>query len=58
MTLLGLLIGVLVIVFALWLVQTFLPAPYKTPVLVIVVVLALVWVASLLWPGLTSARIH
>lgn len=58
MSVLGLLLAIVLIVFALYIVQTFLPAPWKTPVLVLVVIVALVWVLSILVPGLTSARIR
>ena len=57
MSIVALVVTICVIVFALWLVQTFLPAPWRTPLLVIIVILALVWLATLLFPGLTSARI-
>lgn len=51
MTIVGLIVAILLIVFALWIVSTYLPAPFKTPVLVIIVVLALLWVVMLLIPG-------
>jgi hypothetical protein len=58
MSILGLIVVIVLIVFALWLVQNYLPVPFKVPVLIIVVVLALVWIASVLVPGLTTARIR
>lgn len=57
MSLITLLVTVCLIIFALWLVVTFLPAPWKTPLLVLIVILALVWIATLLVPGLTSMRV-
>lgn len=57
MSILGIIIAIVLIVFALWLIQTYLPAPWKTPALLIVVVLALVWIAMVLWPGLSTARV-
>lgn len=57
MSILGIIIAIVLICFALWLVQTYLPAPWKTPALLIIVVLALVWIVSVLWPGLTAARV-
>lgn len=57
MSILGIIVAIVLIVFALWLIQTYLPVPFKTPALLIVVVLALIWIASVLWPGLTNARV-
>lgn len=57
MTLIGLLIGICVILFACWLANSFMPAPWKTPVLVVIVLLALVWLVSLFLPNVASMRI-
>ena len=58
MTLFGLLIAILVIVFALWLVKNYMPAPFQTPTLVIVVVLALIFLVFTFWPGAANVRIR
>lgn len=58
MSILGIIIGVLLIVFALWIVQGYVNAPFKTPLLVVIVVLALIWVASYFVPGLTALRVR
>ncbi len=52
-----LLVGICVLLFALWLINTFLPVPWKTPLLVIVVLLGLLWLASAFVPGLSSIRV-
>ena len=57
MSIVALVVTVCVIIFALWLVQTFLPAPWKTPVLVIVVLLALLWLVTLMFPGVAGLRV-
>lgn len=57
MTIIGLLVGICVLLFALWLIQTYMPVPWKVPALVIVVLLALVWLATAFLPGLTSMRV-
>lgn len=57
MTLLTLIVGICVLLFALYLVRTFLPAPWQTPLLVIIVILALVWLATIFAPGITSLRV-
>lgn len=57
MTILGLLFAVCVIVFLLWVTREFMPAPFKTPVLVFLVLLGIAWVLSQVWPGLASARL-
>jgi len=58
MTLLGLLIAVAIIILALWIVQTYMPPPWKTPTLVIVVVLALCFLVYALWPGAATVRVR
>lgn len=57
MTILSLLVAVAIIVFALWLVQTYLPAPWKTPVLVIIVLLALVFLLTQFFPGAATTKV-
>ncbi len=58
MSVFGIVVGVLLIIFALWIVQVYVDPPFKTPLLVVVVVLALIWIASFFMPGLTSMRIR
>lgn len=58
MTLVGLIVGILVILFALWLIRTFVSGPWQAPLMVIVVVLALAWLATIFFPGLTSVRVR
>jgi hypothetical protein len=58
MSIVGILIALVLIVFVCWLVQTYLPAPFKLPALLIIVLLAVIWVVSLLFPALTTARIR
>ena len=58
MTLLGFLLAIAVIVFALWLVKNYMPAPWQTPTLVIVVLLALVFLIVTFWPGAANVRIR
>ncbi len=57
-SILGLIVTILLIVFALWLVQAYMPVPFKMPVLIIIVLLALLWVASILVPGLATTRVR
>jgi hypothetical protein len=56
-TLLGFLLVCAVIIFALWLVRTYMPAPWQTPTLVVVVILALVFLIYSFWPGAAAIRI-
>lgn len=58
MTIAGLIIGLCIILLMCWLVQTYLPVPWKTPVLVIIVILALVWLASAFFPSIGATRIR
>lgn len=52
------LILIVLVCFALYIVQTYLPAPWKVPVLVLVVIVALIWVLSFFVPGLATIRVH
>jgi cell division protein FtsX len=58
MSILGIAIIVLLIVFGCWLVSTYIQPPFKTPILVVIVVLTLVWILSMIVPGLTTARVR
>lgn len=57
MSIVALVVTLCVIILMLWLVQTFMPLPWKTPVLVIVVLLALLWLITLLFPSLSAFRV-
>ncbi len=57
MTIIGLLVGICVILFACWLLNTYMPAPWKIPALVVVCLLALVWLLSVFMPGLANLRV-
>jgi len=58
MSILSIIIGIVLIVFALYLVSTYVNAPWKTPALLVIVLLALIWIASFFVPGLMTARIR
>lgn len=58
MTLLGLLVGIVVILFACWLVKTYLPGPWQTIALVVIVFLALGWLATIFFPNVLSLRVR
>lgn len=57
MTLISLLIAVCVLVFALWLVRTYMPAPWQTPLLALIVVVALVLLLLTFAPGVANLRV-
>jgi len=57
MSIIGILLTIVLIVFVCWLIATYMPAPFKTPALAIVVLVAVVWLLTLLFPALTSARV-
>lgn len=58
MSILGIVVVICLIIFALWLVRTYIQAPYQQPAIVLIVVLALIWIVWLLFPGLTTARVR
>lgn len=58
MTLLGLIVAISLILIILWIVKTYMPQPWQTPTLVIVVILAVVFVLVQLWPGAASMRVR
>lgn len=57
MSLLTLLVGICIFLFALYLVKSFMPQPWATPTLVVIVLLALIWLAQAFVPGLSAIRI-
>ncbi len=57
MSIIAILVAIVVLVFCCWLVATYMPAPFKTPVLVVVVLIAVIWLLSLLFPALTAVRV-
>jgi len=57
MTLIALLITVAVIVGICWLIQTYMPAPWKTPLLAVVVLIAVVYLVAMLWPAAARTRV-
>lgn len=57
MSIVALVVTLCVILLMLWLVQNYMPLPWKTPVLVIVVLLALLWLVTLMFPGVAGLRI-
>ena len=58
MTLLGLVVAICIILLILWIVKLYMPQPWQTPVLVIVVLLAVVFLLAQLWPGAANTRIR
>lgn len=58
MTVIGLLIVICVVLFCLWLVQTYMPAPWKTPTLVVLVLLAVVFCIVTIFPGAANVRVR
>lgn len=57
MTLLSLVVACLVIVLVLWLVKTYMPAPWQTPTLAIVVVLAIIFLIVSFWPAAANIKV-
>lgn len=58
MSILWIVVCVCLIIFGAYMVQRFINPPWKHPVLVAIVVLTLVWIVWLLFPGMTTARIR
>ena len=58
MTLLGLVVAICLILIVLWIVKTYMPQPYQTPTLIVVVLLAVVFILVQLWPGAASMRVR
>jgi hypothetical protein len=58
MTLMGLIVVIAIIILILWMVQTYMPPPWKTPILAIVVLLALIFLIVSVWPGAANIRIR
>jgi len=58
MTLVGLLIGLVVLALLLWLVKMYLPAPFTTPALVVIVVIAIIWVLVSFFPSVSEMRVR
>ncbi len=56
MSIIALIIAASLILFALYLVQSFIPAPWKTPLLIVIVVVALVWILSLFVPSIANTH--
>lgn len=57
MSIITLVVGICVILFACWLASSYMPAPWKTPTLVVIVLLGLFWLATIFVPGLSSMRV-
>lgn len=57
MTILGIVVAICVILFALWLVQTYVSAPWQTPLLLIIVVVALIGIVVTFFPAVGSMRV-
>jgi len=57
MTLVALLIGVVVIALLCWLVKMYMPAPFQTPALVILIVIGIIWVLVSMFPAVGEMRI-
>lgn len=57
MTIIALLIGILVIGLLCWLVNLYMPAPFKTPALVLLIVIAIIWVLVAMFPAVTNMRV-
>jgi hypothetical protein len=57
MTLVGLLIGLVVLALLLWLVKTYLPAPFTTPALVVLIVIGIVWVLVSFFPSVSEMKV-
>jgi len=45
-------------IFVLWLVKGNMPEPWKTPVLVVIVLVAVIWLLTLMFPNITSFRVR
>jgi hypothetical protein len=58
MTLLGLIVAIAIIICMFWITRTFMPQPWQTPVMVILVLVALAFLIYALWPGAATMRIH
>lgn len=57
MSIIALVVTLCVILLMLWLVNTYMPLPWKTLLLAIVVLMAVVWLALFLFPGITGMRV-
>jgi hypothetical protein len=57
MSVVTLIVGICVLLFACWLTNSYMPVPWKVPALVVIVLLGLIWLASVFVPGLTNARV-
>lgn len=57
MSILGIVVIVLLILFACYLVQAYVNPPFKTPILAIIVALALIWILSVIVPGINTTRV-
>jgi len=58
MTLLELVVAICIILLVLWIVKMYMPQPWQTPTLVIVVILAVVFLLAQLWPGAANMRVR
>ena len=58
MTLIGLVVAICLILVICWLVKMYMPQPWQTPVLVIVVLLAVLFLLAQLWPNVANMRVR
>ena len=58
MTLIALLIGLVVIALLCWLVKTYMPGPFQTPALVILITIAIIWVLVSFFPAIGNVRVR
>jgi len=58
MTLLGLIVAICIILLVLWIVKMYMPQPWQTPTLVIVVLLAILFLIAQLWPAAANMRVR
>lgn len=54
----GLVIAVAIIILMLWIAKTWLPQPWQTPIMVILVLVALAFLITTLFPGAASVRVR
>lgn len=58
MTIIGLVVFILIIIFLCWLASTYLSPPFRMPVLVLLVVIACIVLLAQFVPGLAALRIR
>ncbi|HKA65461.1 MAG TPA: hypothetical protein VKD00_07050 [Methyloceanibacter sp.] len=58
MTLFGLIVAICIILLVLWIVKMYMPQPWQTPTLVIVVLLGILFLLAQLWPAAANMKVR